>query len=119
MKLFTYLAAGRVILAPVAPDTAELLRHDENALLVAPDDVEAAVGAMRRTLADPASWDRLARGALATSAGLTWDGRAERIEGLLRGWLSESPVRAAGVPWSASEWLVRTGKWLGRRATSP
>ena len=34
IKLFAYLAAGRPILAPAAPDTAELLEHGANAWLV-------------------------------------------------------------------------------------
>ena len=37
IKLFTYLAAGRPILAPDAPDTRELLTHEQTALLVEPD----------------------------------------------------------------------------------
>src|ERR1700760_3858052 len=42
LKTFAYLAAGRAILAPRSPDTAELLRDGETALLVPPDDSEAA-----------------------------------------------------------------------------
>ena len=42
LKLFSYLAAGRPILAPVAPDTAELLRDGENAVLVPPGAPDAA-----------------------------------------------------------------------------
>ena len=38
MKTFAYLAAGRAILAPRSPDTAELLRDDDTAWLVPPDD---------------------------------------------------------------------------------
>jgi glycosyltransferase involved in cell wall biosynthesis len=87
MKLFLYLAAGRPILAPRAPDTSELLHdeseHDGYALLVAPGDAAAAATALQRILADPALAARLSRGALSTSQGLTWDARAAKIEAFL------------------------------------
>lgn len=83
MKLFLYLAAGRVVLAPRAPDTAELLRDGENAALVAPDDAAAAAAALRRVIEDRGYAETLARGALETASGLTWDARAARLEGFL------------------------------------
>ena len=79
MKLFSYLAAGRPILAPRAPDTAELLGDGINALLVEPDRPEAAAAALDRLLANPALAARLGAGALETSRSLTWDARAARI----------------------------------------
>lgn len=81
LKIFSYLAAARPIVAPLSPDTAGLLVHEETALLSPPDDVEAAVAAVRRLLADPALGDRLARGARKKAAGLSWDGRARRLTG--------------------------------------
>jgi glycosyltransferase involved in cell wall biosynthesis len=83
MKLFSYLAAGRPILAPIAPDTAELLADGETALLVPPGDAEAAAAALDR-LRDPALAARLGANALAGSAELTWDRRAETIETFLK-----------------------------------
>jgi len=83
LKLFAYLAAGRPILAPEAPDTAELLADGENALLVPPGDPEAAAVALDR-LREPALAARLGAAALARSAELTWDRRAETIEAFLR-----------------------------------
>lgn len=79
MKLFQYLAAGRSIYAPRAPDTAELLTHDENALLVTPDDLEAASQGLDRLKRDHALRERLAQGARATSESLSWDARASKI----------------------------------------
>lgn len=79
MKLYSYLAAGRPILAPRAPDTAELLRDGINALLVEPDRPEAAAAALDRLLGDPALAARLSEGALETAGALTWDARAARI----------------------------------------
>lgn len=83
MKLFLYLAAGRPIVAPDLPDMCEVLRHDHNALLVAPGDVSAAVQALSRIFEEPGLGARLSRAALATSEGLTWDARAQRILGFL------------------------------------
>lgn len=87
LKLFAYLAADRPILAPVAPDTAELLLDGENALLVPPGDGAAAAAALDR-LRDPALAARLGAAAFALSAELTWDARAEKIETFLSARLS-------------------------------
>lgn len=83
LKLFAYLAAGRPILAPIAPDTAELLRDGENALLVPPDEPAAAAAALDHILGDPALANRLAANARLGSQTLTWDARAERIGAFL------------------------------------
>jgi glycosyltransferase involved in cell wall biosynthesis len=84
LKTFTYLAAGRPILAPALPDSGELL-GEENALLVQPDDTAGTADALRALLADRARADRLAGAAHDTSLRLTWDARAARI----RDWLVE------------------------------
>jgi len=89
LKLFAYLTAGRPILAPRAPDTAELLSDGENALLVPADDAAAAAAALDR-LRQPALAARLGAGALAQSKELTWDRRAERIEVFLRAQLQKT-----------------------------
>lgn len=90
LKTFTYLAAGRPILAPATPDTAELLADGGNALLVPPDRPEAAAAALDRILGDPALAGRLAANALRTAEGLTWDSRAERIAAFLEARLAEA-----------------------------
>ena len=88
MKTFAYLAAGRPILAPVAPDTAELLRHEDNALLVPPEDEAAAASALDRLLGDAALAERLGTNAAALAESLSWDARARRILGFLEARLS-------------------------------
>jgi glycosyltransferase involved in cell wall biosynthesis len=88
MKLFSYLAAGRPILAPAAPDTAELLSDGANALLVPPGNPQAAAAALDRMLNEPALAARLSAGALAQAGELTWDRRAEKIEAFLAARLS-------------------------------
>jgi glycosyltransferase involved in cell wall biosynthesis len=84
IKLFAYLAAGRPILAPEAPDTAELLEHGTNAWLVPPDDPDAAAQGLDRLLGDEALAERLSAAALRVSQGLTWDQRARKITTFLQ-----------------------------------
>ena len=79
MKLFQYLAAGRAIYAPEAPDTAELLTHNENAWLVPPDDLESASSALTVLADNPDLRARLGMNGKEMSSGLTWDARARRI----------------------------------------
>ncbi|MEA3046126.1 MAG: hypothetical protein QOJ53_458 [Sphingomonadales bacterium] len=88
LKLFSYLAAGRPILAPAAPDTAELLSDGVNALLVPPGMLEVAAAALDRILGDGALAARLGAAALDQARDLTWDRRAERIAGFLKARLS-------------------------------
>jgi glycosyltransferase involved in cell wall biosynthesis len=99
LKLFAYLAAGRPILAPRAPDTAELLGDGENALLVPPGDPAAAAAALDRLLGDKALAKRLGAAALALSRTLTWDARAEKIAAFLGERLSRRRSRrGSGAP---------------------
>jgi glycosyltransferase involved in cell wall biosynthesis len=88
LKLFSYLAAGRPILAPAAPDTAELLEDGGNALLVPPGEPEAAARALDRILGDAGLADHLSAAALASARDLTWDRRAEKIHAFLERRLS-------------------------------
>ena len=95
IKLYAYLAAGRPILAPAAPDTAELLEHGGNGWLVPPDDPDAAAKGLDRLLGDKALAARLSGKALRLSKNLTWDHRAETIEGFLRDRLAQRSVNSS------------------------
>ncbi len=79
MKLFQYLAAGRPVLAPRAPDTAELLRHGTNAMLVEPDDLDAACAGLDRLRESAELRRRLGDAALTLARDLTWEQRAAKI----------------------------------------
>jgi glycosyltransferase involved in cell wall biosynthesis len=89
LKLFEYLAAGRPIVASDLHAAREVLRHEENALLVAPESPDALADAIRRLLDDAALSAHLARRARQDAAEYGWDTRALRLEGVLD--------RAAGV----------------------
>lgn len=56
-------AAGRAIVATDVPGCREIVRHEENGLLVPPRDISALAAAMERLIADPALRARMgARG---------------------------------------------------------
>ncbi len=87
MKVFSYLAAGRPILAPALPDIAEVLTDDLNAVLVPPGSVAAQAAALRALLAEPMRMARLAAAALDVSRRYTWSARAETITQTIAEWL--------------------------------
>lgn len=115
IKLFLYLAAGRVLLAPKAPDTAELLQDGANAVLVPAGDVAATVAALRRLAATPAEAARLAAAALDAATHLTWDARAARIHEFLLERLARPTPLPSPDPWTAGAWLSDMGRWILKR----
>jgi glycosyltransferase involved in cell wall biosynthesis len=79
IKVFTYLAAGRAIVAPRLPDIEEVLIDDQTARLYDPARPDDAVNAVKALLADERLRTRLAHDARRASAAFTWRARAERI----------------------------------------
>ncbi len=88
MKVFSYLAAGRPILAPSLPDIEEVLTDNVNAVLVPAGNVGAQAAALRALLAEPARAARLAGSALESSKGFTWSARAAAITNAIAGWIA-------------------------------
>ncbi|MBK9017276.1 MAG: glycosyltransferase [Saprospiraceae bacterium] len=84
-KLFPYLAAGRPIVAPDQADMRELIRHQENGLLVTPDDAKQNAEDIRALFSDEKMQERLATNAAETSRSLTWEARAEKFKKWLLG----------------------------------
>jgi glycosyltransferase involved in cell wall biosynthesis len=87
MKLFSYLAAGRPIIAPRLPDIEEVVRNGETALLVEADDTSAAADAVRRLLVDRLLAARLSESCREAARGYTWAARAATIADTLDRWL--------------------------------
>ena len=79
MKLFEYMAAGTPIVASDLPSLREVLRHEENAILVAPDEAYSLAKGLQRVLSDKQLATRLSRQATLDVREYTWEKRAERI----------------------------------------
>ena len=84
LKLFEYMASGRPIVASDLPSLREVLRHDENAWLVPPDDPRALAAGIDVLLGDTARSGRLAHTARAGVQNRTWDVRAQAIADFVR-----------------------------------
>jgi glycosyltransferase involved in cell wall biosynthesis len=91
VKLFEYMAAGRAIVASNVGAVPEVLAHESNALLVAPGDVGALVGAVTRLLNERALAERLGARARSDVRAYTWEGRVARVLSFAAG-----EVEAAG-----------------------
>ncbi len=84
MKTFLYLAVGRPILAPRLPDIEEVLEDGRNAILVPPDDLDAAAERLLSLLADRELQQRIGASARQDSLSFTWEARACRLAEFLR-----------------------------------
>ena len=117
LKLFSYLAAGRPIFAAATPDIEEILRHDGNAWLVAPDDPAAAAAALQRLLDDEPTRQRLAAEALHAASQFTWDARAVKITAFVVERL-QARLQSAQTTFDVGGWLRDTAKWCLRFAVT-
>jgi glycosyltransferase involved in cell wall biosynthesis len=82
LKLFEYLAAGRAIVASDLPSIREVVRDNEQALLVAPGSPEALAEAIKKLMEDRVLAERLAHAAYAEAPRYSWARRAEKLETL-------------------------------------
>lgn len=78
MKVFEYLAAGRMILSSDLPVLREVL-NAENAMLLPPEETDAWNAALRLAQKDPSLRARLADRARADAEQYSWTCRQERI----------------------------------------
>ncbi len=80
LKLFEYMAAGRAIIASDLPAWADVVTHEQTALLPPPDDITAWAAAINCLRTDEQLRARLGAQACArVRAHYTWRVRAERI----------------------------------------
>lgn len=83
LKLFEYAAAGLPIVTTNLPVLREVLEPGRDALMTAPDDVNAVAHAMKQLASDGDLRLRLARSAQARLRAFTWEHRAAAIEDFL------------------------------------
>jgi glycosyltransferase involved in cell wall biosynthesis len=113
LKLFLYMAAGRPIVAGDTPDIREVLRHQGNAFLCAPDSVDTLVAALQLVTNDPSLAARMAAEALTDSRNLTWEARAYRITAAIESRLHAT--ESAPLTWNGARyraWLRGSWQWL-------
>ena len=80
LKLFEYMASGRAVVTADLPAWADVVRHEQNALLVPPSDVAAFAAAFIRLRDAPALRQRLEDTArMEALTHYTWDARAAAI----------------------------------------
>jgi glycosyltransferase involved in cell wall biosynthesis len=79
LKVFEAMAVGLPLVASDLPSLREILTHDRDAWLVAPDDARALAEGIRRLAEDPALRERLSKSFGARASEHTWDARARRL----------------------------------------
>lgn len=85
LKLFEYMAAGAPIVSSNLPSIREVLRQNENSLLVPPDDPKALADSISRLLSDRKLAQSIAKTARQEVEQYTWKHRARRIIEFMRG----------------------------------
>jgi glycosyltransferase involved in cell wall biosynthesis len=79
LKIFEAMALGVPIVASDLPSIREILEHERDALLVAPDAAEPIARGIERLLGDDALRARLRARLLERAPENTWDARARRL----------------------------------------
>ena len=79
MKLYEYLAMGLAIVAPDKPTVRDVVAHNRNAVLFAPDDRQALISALNKVIGDEEMRARLSENALAERPHIGWDARARSL----------------------------------------
>ncbi len=78
IKLFEYMASGRVIVASAIPSVKEIL-NDQNSILVEPGSAEALADGISLALRDMEKTNLLSNRAVEDVKNYTWDERARKI----------------------------------------
>jgi glycosyltransferase involved in cell wall biosynthesis len=78
-KLFEYMAAGKAIVASSLGQIADVLDHDQTALLVEPGNPAALLPALKRLVDDRDLRERIGRNAQAKAREHSWSANAQRV----------------------------------------
>jgi glycosyltransferase involved in cell wall biosynthesis len=83
MKLFSYMAAGKPIVASDLPSIREIL-NDTNAIFFTPDDARSLAGAIEKAATDQTAMARIGEAARKDAMRYTWNERAKSILAFLQ-----------------------------------
>lgn len=99
LKLFEYMAVGKAIVAPATPNVEEVLTHDVNGLLTAPNDADALARAFLRLLGDEELRRQLGSAAQREAvAKYSWNTTVAQIESILYQVIQTSATAPATTP---------------------
>ena len=79
LKLFEYMAVGKAMVVADVPSLRRVVKPDQHALMVPPEDPKALADAVNRLLFDPDLRHALGDAARRRVEGFTWDRRAQRM----------------------------------------
>lgn len=80
LKMFEYMSSGRPIIATNLPSINNILKHNNNALLARPDNIEDLANMQCQLLDDPSFANMIAKQAMKDNEGNSWFGRAKYIK---------------------------------------
>ena len=93
MKLFEYMASGTPLITSSVGQLTEIIKQDENGLLVEPGDVIALAQAMEKLINDPGLRDSLAlRARMDAERSFSWEQYIDQLENLFGELLTSSAV---------------------------
>lgn len=105
IKVFSYLASGRPIVAGATPDLGEILTDGVNAKLVTPDNAPALIEALRELAGDQQLRARFSEAARETMHANDWNARALHIQDFMAARLeSYAPNTRAKTMSTALKW---------------
>lgn len=80
MKIYEYMAVGKVMLAPNQETITEIVTHDKDAYLFEPENVTAMTAAIKKLIEDKSLRERLSQQASESASQTTWLKRAEKLQ---------------------------------------
>lgn len=79
LKLYEYMASGRPIISTNIPVIADVVPHEDAALLVEPDNIEEINRCINRLIQDKSLASKLVRSALIKANNATWTNRCQKV----------------------------------------
>lgn len=84
MKIYEYMALGKVVVAPNQPTITEIATHDQDSYLFPREDIDGMAAALNALITDSALRQRLGTAGSRLAAEHTWRKRAETLTEAMR-----------------------------------